>query len=287
MQRHAFSPYIGATFRGVVARTMRRGETYLRTGEITRADLRQAGAAITRLKSYACILDKRAAPIDADHFLQTPDTFVRAPLPGMQNATAIVHVGPAAGARFTQYTAEFEAGRIAGARLRPAIRLRAGRRTGNRTAPRSDRCGDYAYLPRQAERESFPRTPQRACAVIEKPYQALPGVSRARTFSSGRESDIAGRPFMGDDALEVRALVPDDPAFDFAVNTMIVPARRDASDGRDPCDGARAADAGGRRHLSPGRPLVSGDGGRFHLDGAVLPAMVRRARQDAGEISDL
>src|SRR5580704_7677706 len=46
----------------------------------------------------------------ADHILQTPDTFVRAPLPGMSNATAIVHAAPAAGARFTQYTAEFEAG---------------------------------------------------------------------------------------------------------------------------------------------------------------------------------
>src|SRR5258708_36125849 len=45
-----------------------------------------------------------------DHLLQTPDTFVRAPLPEMSKATAIVHIGPAGGARFTQYTAEFEAG---------------------------------------------------------------------------------------------------------------------------------------------------------------------------------
>ena len=46
----------------------------------------------------------------ADHALWTPDTFVRAPLPGMQNATAIVHAAPAMGASFTEYTAEFEAG---------------------------------------------------------------------------------------------------------------------------------------------------------------------------------
>ena len=45
-----------------------------------------------------------------DHLLQTPDTFVRAPLPGMQKATAIIHVAPAAGARFTEYTVEFESG---------------------------------------------------------------------------------------------------------------------------------------------------------------------------------
>ncbi|SPE37313.1 hypothetical protein SBA6_690014 [Candidatus Sulfopaludibacter sp. SbA6] len=33
--------------------------------------------------------------------------------------------------------------------------------------------------------------------------------------------------------------------------------------------------------------MVSRDGGRFHLDGPLLPAVVRRAWQDAGEISHL
>ena len=41
-----------------------------------------------------------------DHLLQAPDTFVRAALPGLRNAVAIVHISPAAGARFTQYTVE-------------------------------------------------------------------------------------------------------------------------------------------------------------------------------------
>src|SRR6266436_2931370 len=50
-----------------------------------------------------------------DHILQTPDTFVRTPLPGMRNATAIIHVAPAAGARFTLYTVEFEADGLLGA----------------------------------------------------------------------------------------------------------------------------------------------------------------------------
>src|SRR3981081_2911097 len=45
-----------------------------------------------------------------DHALLTPDTFVRAPLPGMQKATAAIHAGPAIGAGFTQYTADLETG---------------------------------------------------------------------------------------------------------------------------------------------------------------------------------
>src|SRR5580765_3824461 len=47
-----------------------------------------------------------------DHLLLTPDTFVRAPLPGMNKATAIIHAGSAIGAQFTQYTVEFEEGGV-------------------------------------------------------------------------------------------------------------------------------------------------------------------------------
>ena len=45
-----------------------------------------------------------------NHLLLTPDTFVRTTLPGMKACAAIVHVAPALGAAFTQYTAEFETG---------------------------------------------------------------------------------------------------------------------------------------------------------------------------------
>src|SRR5947207_15367515 len=45
-----------------------------------------------------------------NHLLLTADTFVRTTLPGMRKCVAIVHVGPALGTRFTEYTAEFAAG---------------------------------------------------------------------------------------------------------------------------------------------------------------------------------
>src|SRR5438477_192593 len=51
-------------------------------------------------------LGKTRSAHHADHLLQTPDTFVRAPLPGMRKATAIVHIAPAGGAKFTQYPAD-------------------------------------------------------------------------------------------------------------------------------------------------------------------------------------
>jgi (S)-ureidoglycine aminohydrolase len=152
----------------------------------------------------------------ADHLLLTPDTFVRAPLPGMHQATAIVHIGPEAGARFMQYTAILEAG----GRLGPA----AGQRFLYVLEGEIEVDGDglkpdgFAYLPAGQETRIQARNPARL-AVIEKPYVALDGVA-APAALRGDERAVAPQPLEGDDALQVRALLPADPAFDFAVNTM-------------------------------------------------------------------
>jgi len=55
-------------------------------------------------------------------------------------------------------------------------------------------------------------------AVIEKPYLALD--APPPEFFTGDERTVTPKPLMGDEALEVRGLIPDDLAFDFAVNTM-------------------------------------------------------------------
>ena len=151
----------------------------------------------------------------SDHRLQTPDTFVRAPLPGMRKATAIVHASPAGGARFVQYTAEFEAGGglaasgdqrfvyvLDGCLSVGSIRLSAG---------------DFAYLS-PGDATSVSAGVACRAAVIEKPFQPLGG-ARPATFT-GREAQVAPTHLADDPWLEVRALIPDDSAFDFRVNTM-------------------------------------------------------------------
>jgi (S)-ureidoglycine aminohydrolase len=151
-----------------------------------------------------------------DHLLQTPDTFVRAPVPGMQRATAIVHIAPAGGARFTQYTAEFEAGgSLAPAAEQRFVYVLDGEiEAGGSVLSR----GDYAYFPVGGAAGICARTVARA-AVIEKEFQPLPGAAAPAGFT-GREGEIAPAPLLGDDAIRVRALLGGDPAFDFAVNTM-------------------------------------------------------------------
>src|SRR5262249_19253386 len=74
--------------------------------------------------------------------------------------------------------------------------------------------GSYVYQPA----EVIAATASRA-AVIEKEYVAIPGVNGPGTLA-GREAGIMPRPLGDDPDLEVRVLLPENPAFDFAVNTM-------------------------------------------------------------------
>jgi (S)-ureidoglycine aminohydrolase len=156
-----------------------------------------------------------------NHLLLTPDTFVRTALPGMKACSAIVHIGPALGAGFTQYSAEFdvggELGETAAQRfifvIEGGVKLEAG--------GKSKKLGarGYAYLP-----EGLPHrvvgTKKSRVAVIEKPYQPIDSVEVAKLIVSS-EDEVASH-FLGDDPdLQVKCLLPDAMNFDFAVNTMV------------------------------------------------------------------
>src|SRR5207302_7315391 len=88
-----------------------------------------------------------------DHFLFTPDTFVRTMLPGMERAVAVVHVSPAAGASFTQYTAELESGGMLGhAPAQRFLYVLSGTvdlTSGGQSHPLQ--LGSYAYIPADTE----------------------------------------------------------------------------------------------------------------------------------------
>jgi len=144
-----------------------------------------------------------------DHLLLTPDTFIRAPLPGMQRATAVVHVSPAMGAGFTQYTAEFEAGGVLAAtgKQRFVYVIEGELTVGDRRLA----TGEYCYTS-TAHAASLAASVASRVAVIEKVYKPLEKTPPC--LLTGRESEIEPKP------LEVRTLLPDDFAFDFAVNTM-------------------------------------------------------------------
>ena len=154
------------------------------------------------------------------HLLQTPDTFVRIRLPGMNRAMAIVHASPTIGARFAQYTAEMESG----GELGPTSAQRfVYVLNGTVTATISQNTyllsqGGFAYLPQGSEHSIFASSESRI-ACIEKQYLAVERQQPPEALI-GNEADVQSQPLMGDPALQVRSLLPDSMAFDFAVNTM-------------------------------------------------------------------
>ena len=155
-----------------------------------------------------------------NHALLTPDTFVRAPLPGMKACTAAVHAGPAMGAAFTQYTAEFESGGELGATNAQRFLYVL---EGALTLDIDGKCHElsargYAYVPEGLPHRVLAKKTSRV-AVIEKPYQAINTVASPRAIIS-TEDAVAAHALNDDPDLQVKCLLPDDIGFDFAVNTM-------------------------------------------------------------------
>jgi (S)-ureidoglycine aminohydrolase len=156
-----------------------------------------------------------------NHLLLTGDTFVRTALPGMKNCAAVVHAGPAMGAKFTQYTAEFElGGELGETPVQRLIYVVDGHLTieveGHKHGLKKH---GYAYLPEGTPHQVSAASITRA-AVIEKRYQSLASVERPGPIVSS-ENAITSHPLNDDPDLQVKCLLPDTMSFDFAVNTMV------------------------------------------------------------------
>lgn len=155
-----------------------------------------------------------------NHALISPDTHVQAPLPRWEGAQAITQISPAMGARFSQTLAELESrGKIgqpeAGLQrflyvLDGEVALRYG------ASSIAVLPGGYAWLPPETAHSIEGNRPSRLL-LFEKPYEALPGVPVPEPLV-GTEAEVAGEPYLGDEAARLQVLLPNTTAFDMAVN---------------------------------------------------------------------
>jgi (S)-ureidoglycine aminohydrolase len=134
----------------------------------------------------------------------------------MRCATAIQHIGPARGARFAQYTVEFGPGGL----LAPAFDQRFAYVLDGeiQAGPTTLAVGDFIYSPPSAQLELTASASARV-AIIEKPYQPLPGFELPASFI-GSASRLADVPLLGSPTLTVQTLLPAEPGFDFAINIL-------------------------------------------------------------------
>ena len=154
------------------------------------------------------------------HVLLTADTFVRAPLPGMTGCTAVVHAGPAMGAGFTEYTAEFESsGELGGTQSQRFLYVIEGSVNVELAGKKHELAKrGFAYVPEGTDHRVTASRPSRV-AVVEKAYQVLRGVKPPHAFVSNEDA-VSSHALNDDPDLQVKCLLADDMSFDFAVNTM-------------------------------------------------------------------
>ncbi|MHB8217420.1 MAG: (S)-ureidoglycine aminohydrolase [Candidatus Sulfotelmatobacter sp.] len=157
----------------------------------------------------------------SNHLLLTADTFVRTALPGMKGCSAIVHVGPALGAKFTQYTAEFEAGGELGGThaqrfifvIEGSVQLEVKGNTSELGAR------GYAYFP-EGSQHRVKATQTSRVAIIEKVYQPVSPIAQPLPIISNEDA-VSSHSLDDDPTVQVKCLLPDEMSFDFAVNTMV------------------------------------------------------------------
>ena len=156
-----------------------------------------------------------------NHLLLTGDTFVRTVLPGMKGCAAVVHAGPAMGAKFAQYTAEFELGGELGATsAQRFIYVLEGHVTIEVEGRKHElKKQGYGYLPEGLPHRVVAASVTRA-AVIEKAYQPVVLAEPPRLIVSS-EHAVESHALGDDPDLQVKCLLPDTLSFDFAVNTMV------------------------------------------------------------------
>ncbi len=161
------------------------------------------------------------ARVGARHALITPDNHVNSTLPGVAGATAAVLVSPGMGAKFAQTLLTFAEGgsaNFAAGDLQTFGYVMAGEAT-VAVGARGRRLGQGGYFFCPAGSVWSLSRPKKGTQVtlFQKPHVPLAGGGGPRAIISD-QSRVKGVPFLGDPAASLQVLLPDEPAFDMAVN---------------------------------------------------------------------
>jgi (S)-ureidoglycine aminohydrolase len=161
------------------------------------------------------------AHIGTRHALITEANHVNSSVPGITGAKVVVLVSPALGAKVVQTLVTFESG---GAAKIPASDVQtfgyvmeggAAIAVGSKT--RRLKAGGYFFCPAGSEWSLSSPKKGTQVTLFQKTYVALPGVKAPKPLL-GDQSRVKGVPFLGDTAANLQVLLPDEPAFDMAVN---------------------------------------------------------------------
>lgn len=166
--------------------------------------------------------------IRSDHAVIATDSYVVAPLYGWESTPGVILISPAMASATGQNAtrgpgfAQYLAMPVEGSRTREAPpgvqRLVVVMRGSISIDGRQLETGGYVYLPADSS-YVLSANESSELLVFEKTYVPLPGVD-APTQIIGHISELRAEPFQGDEDAMLASMLPDDPAFDMAVNVF-------------------------------------------------------------------
>ena len=153
--------------------------------------------------------------------LRTPSGFVPSCLPGWRNAVSIVQISEAMGANFCQLFITLQKdgggeGHTGG--LEFLVYVLDGRCSASFGGKQHAlTAGSYAYVPPGTDYHFSKARPGTQLLFFQKRFESLAGVATPGVLV-GREADVEGKPFLGNEDARLQVLLPDRPEFDLAVN---------------------------------------------------------------------
>ena len=161
------------------------------------------------------------AVVKPRYALLTPDGFVPSNLPGWKHCTAVVNISPAIGARFSQLQITLDTGGTGAGNtggLEYFVYVLAGGCRAKIAGEKSRlRAGSFVFVPPATDFYFGEASPETRLLLFQKKFQPLAGVKTPDAVM-GHEKEISGQPFLGNADTRLQVLVPDQQAFDLAVN---------------------------------------------------------------------
>ncbi|MDB6026264.1 MAG: Cupin 2 conserved barrel domain protein [Verrucomicrobiales bacterium] len=153
--------------------------------------------------------------------LRTPSGFVPSYLPGWSNCVVIIQISQAMGANFCQFLITLEAngeGRGKSADTEYLVYVMEGKCAVKLGAKKhAVTAGSFVFIPPKTDFLFNGAAKGTQLLIFQKRFEPLAGVKVPPPIV-GHEKDIAANPFLGNDDARLQVLLPNEPAFDMAVN---------------------------------------------------------------------
>jgi (S)-ureidoglycine aminohydrolase len=163
------------------------------------------------------------ARVSSRHALITPANHVGVRIPGFTNASVVALINRAMGAGIAQSLVTFRAGGAAGFPLSDietfGYFMSGGAKLTIGARSHACRAGHYFFIP---PRQAWTLTGAKAGTQIvffQKKHVSAAGFSAPRAVV-GDTRKVASKPHLGDPAVRLQAVLPDEPGFDFGLNIL-------------------------------------------------------------------